>query len=111
MANRFNFRVWDKQMGIIVDFDEADVHDENNILMQSTGLVDKNGTEIFEGDIITRDTTDFEASYTIVWFPGEHQTGWKKLPVGNERAFTDVGPENCSRYIVTGNIYENPGEE
>ena len=59
------FRAWDKEtktMNGMAEIyrnrnQEMELHprDEEIILMQSTGLLDAFGTEIFEGDIITKD--------------------------------------------------------
>jgi len=56
-ANRFNFRVWLEEHQTMTrtyhveDVPTADC-DTNYILMQSTGLGDANGVEIFEGDVV-----------------------------------------------------------
>ncbi len=116
MANRFNFRAWDKwdkrgkrmlmpHHGNFFKWHPASEFIDSLIIMQSTGLTDKNGVEIFEGDILVRDTT--ERYYVVVWYFSENQVGWKKHPVGNERALTDIGSDSLT-LIVAGNIYENP---
>jgi uncharacterized phage protein (TIGR01671 family) len=59
-------------------------------LMQFTGLTDKNGKKIFEGDIIKGETRNFEVVYQAPFFT------------------TRVGCDLlCGRYEVIGNIYEN----
>ena len=79
-------------------------------LMQSTGLKDKNGKEIFEGDIITNGTSIVDVK--------SHQTlGFYTVVNGEERFFgsntsikdfeNDV-EEFSSVTEIIGNIYENP---
>ena len=77
------FRAWLKNDKKMIDVDE--IHFDNGqldfigdaitfmrnadeiVLMQSTGLFDKNGQEIFEGDII--DTTDYEGGLSSIGDP------------------------------------------
>jgi uncharacterized phage protein (TIGR01671 family) len=55
------------KMGDTERVTEMSVNQDEVTLMQSTGLFDKNGTEIFEGDII--DTTDYEGGLSSVGNP------------------------------------------
>lgn len=68
-------------------------------LMQVTGLLDKNGKEIYEGDIV-RDGSEI---FAVQWVA---DTGaWGILDSDESMAW--LGDYNISCEII-GNIYENP---
>lgn len=76
------------------------------ILMQSTGLKDKNGVEIFEGDIVLFTIEDgFDYVYGK---PGrinlspEWGAGVRAIQGGN------YSLRECREVKIIGNIYENP---
>ena len=69
-------------------------------LMQSTGLFDKNGKEIFEGDIVSIDTDEF--GLLVV----KYETGIYWL-TEDEQCVEHLS--DYYKYVsVIGNVYENP---
>lgn len=80
---------------------------EDLVLMQSTGLVDKNGKEIFEGDIVrqvrTQPTTENE---TITGVVTMIEGAWLIMN-DNEQLASYLWSETDGNEII-GNIYENP---
>lgn len=141
--NNLKFRAWDKKLKLLgnvsyIDFDSKKMiyHNHNGLfnyyanfedveIMQSTGLFDKNGTEIFEGDIVEFPEvyvfSDFEEGLigvdgfniasvvkrgnyvTLDNFAGEDGATERELE-NYKCTFDDLDFKN---FEIIGNIYEN----
>lgn len=117
------YRMWDKEtksMNGMAEIyrnrnQEIELHprDKNIILMQSTGLVDKNGKEIFDGDIVR--TTRFLGRADEIGGFYEYEkdyVGVVKVLEGSWVIDTGIVAVRLWSEIdeseVLGNIYENP---
>lgn len=116
------FRAWDKETKTMIDvslinFEEHSIlggywefgqtesikFDEVE-LMQSTGLKDKNGKEIFEGDIV-----DYKGKKAVVKWHGSYASFIYRFVDGLKERVSEWEPLflACYHFEVIGNIWED----
>ena len=109
MNDRFKFRYFYKPLKIMYEFQEKDylyefAEKENYILMQSTGLKDKNSKLIYEGDIVIEHYYNTKETAIKKVFFDEKVIGFAYTD-GIE--YNQLSITDGDRLQVIGNIYEN----
>ena len=127
MSKEIKFRAWDKETGkmhyqinkprtdenindeLIIQFDctgysarTKNKYIGSDCLMQYTGLKDKNGKEIFEGDVVFSESNQYYKQDEIVW--DCYDMGWD---IGKKDSWKLRSPMSSKTEII-GSIYENP---
>jgi len=111
MTRKIKFRAWNKHnnemystCSMLSNFNPEDCSYSSEttrcIYMQFTGLLDKNGKEIYEGDIVN--LSSWEPSvYQIAWDRGAFYLAKANLEEVGDIKYAEGGE-------IIGNIYENP---
>jgi uncharacterized phage protein (TIGR01671 family) len=128
MSREIKFRAWYKNNGVMtkgfilqhlletahnqsgLDWEQAQSYDE---IMQYTGLKDKNGKEIYEGDVVTgRFGILYEVKYGEFSDTKAHaQIGYYLYDIEDEINIGNIGydcDELENPLEIIGNIYDNP---
>lgn len=124
MNRQIKFRVWDselkiwinnigmKQNNVLTNGDEKRFH-----VMQFTGLHDKHGKEIYEGDILCNDEYQtWEWRGVVKFSHGVFGAEWlsnvKSQSMvgswGQKHNLRKLDDDILERQIIVGNVYENP---
>jgi uncharacterized phage protein (TIGR01671 family) len=115
MTREIKFRAWDTYVNemwpvIVLDL-ESFAKTDRHILMQFTGLKDKNGKEIYEGDLVPciyKRDGHTDHIYEVIWY--EVNAAFRLRRHGNACPQLQVIQEmsDAARNEVIGNSYENP---
>ena len=114
MNREIKFRAWDKscdkmrgENGIKDCFSlrSDGVYNDDYILMQFTGLKDKNGKEVYEADIVIHDGEKIVVNYGIQSVDAFEGAGFNLWSFYGQKL---GGFRLQSEIEIIGNIYENP---
>lgn len=115
------FRAWDKSQKYMAYQGSPDLetlssfmfHFGEDIVLQSTGFLDKNENEIFEGDILSDwnevDGKQVQSYLQVFWC--NNDGAWKlDSSFNQDKSSGGLLSEELSSsvYEISGNIYENP---
>lgn len=127
MNREIKFRAWNRHLGRMLKDEFYVAHDgdvyqheshpdhdlevvDELILMQFTGLHDKNGKDIYEGDVIEMEEPVMESDMircAVVFDEGSFSARWDRQSQTTFFPLSQCGIEDENVEII-GNIYENP---
>lgn len=119
------FRAWDKEFKEKVQVDALVFEEQlikatykngnvvkedlkNYVLMQSTGLTDKNGKEIFEGDILSIETDKENVKVEVSWDSKHALFVFESKKYNAKEALGELFEDNPYPFKIIGNVWEDP---
>lgn len=121
------YRAWDKEFKEMVQVDALVFEEQlikatykngnvvkedlkNYVLMQSTGLTDKNGKEIFEGDILSIETDEenVKVKLEVSWDSKHALFVFESKKYNAKEALGELFEDNSYPFEIIGNVWEDP---
>lgn len=102
---KIKFKAWDTEHKLLmrlnsIECSKGELIKKNHILLQFTGLLDKEGNEIYEMDILL---VSLE-KYIVFW--NESQNGWSYSLLSNQKNRTPFLAKDAEKMKRFGNYFE-----
>ena len=117
MNNRFNFRMWDintkrfyyMYLDELIGLTRTISIPKDATIQQYTGLTDKNGKEIYEGDIVQYNQNSSYDNMDFITKWSDDKLGFIFQSNSGEQLVNQTPHLNRFKHLeVVGNIFENP---
>ena len=104
----FDADYWDGHYASLLEVINNSLKADRYIFMQYTGLKDKNGKEVYLGDILEYTFTDYKGKklWKERYIIKENISGWEMRNITKPRGHRSLSL--VKNYKIIGNIYENP---
>ena len=118
------YRAWDKEFKEMVQVDALVFEEQiikatykngnvvkedlkNYILMQSTGLTDSAGKEIFEGDILNIETNEENVKVEVSWDSKHALFVFESKKYNEKEALGELFEDDSYPFKIIGNVWED----
>lgn len=102
---KIKFKAWDTGSRLLIRLDSIECNKgelikKGHVLLQFTGIVDKNGDEIYEMDVLLIS----DQKYVVFW--DEQKNGWYYYPLKNPKDHQHFLPSQAEKMVRLGSRFE-----
>lgn len=88
VPRKLKFKAWNRDSRLMmrlntIDYANGELYKKDHILLQFTGLMDKQGDEVYDMDVLLID----KARYVVQWNPEKNYWHLKSVEGGSEKPF------------------------